>query len=160
MSDRQYVCPTQTFSTICAAFGLLILLGGCGDANENRLAVHPVSGKVLNGGKPAAGVQVVLHPLGNAAAKSAALYPNGVTDENGQFRLTSYAAEDGAPNGEWAVTLSWPDDSLPAKMKEELLSNGDSLPDRLKGRYATPDKSKWRITISDDTTELEPIVLK
>lgn len=155
----QFFTP-RNLGLIMVMSGLSMLLSGCQQKDAKQIAVHPVSGSVLSGGMPAAGVQVVLHPVANSSAKAAAIYPNGTTDAEGKFLLTTYVTDDGAPSGAWKVTLRWPDDRLPEAAKLRLLSDGDSLPDRFKGRYADPHRSKLQLTIDDDTTELEPIHLK
>ncbi|MFO0928586.1 MAG: hypothetical protein U0736_16450 [Gemmataceae bacterium] len=95
-------------------------------------------------GQPAGHVRVALHPLGNGAAHG--LRPVATTQADGSFRLTTYVAGDGAPPGEYAVTLIWPDESLPIDECVELVH------DRLKGRYSDPATTPLRITIRPEPT--------
>ena len=55
-------------------------------------------------GKPAEGVQVFFHPL-DASQRG---IPRGVTDAEGRFQLRTYHDGDGAPAGEYTVTVYWP----------------------------------------------------
>src|SRR5690242_9007773 len=69
-------------------------------------ALYPASGKVLINGQPAKGVEVVLHPpaeWGNVIGVC-----QGITDEQGLFKLSTDKTDDGAPAGHFAVTVTWP----------------------------------------------------
>ena len=67
---------------------------------QPRKPTFAVSGKVLDGTKPLANVAVVFHPVGDDGPK-----PRGKTDADGAFSLTTYDTADGAPAGEYRVTL-------------------------------------------------------
>lgn len=99
---------------------------------------HPVEGRVTVDGRPAAGVEVRLHPL-NRSNDESAPRPQGTTDKDGRFRLGTGAGRDGAPSGQYLVTLAWP---------------GPGGADRLKGTYAEPGGSGLTAIIEDSTTEL------
>jgi hypothetical protein len=127
-----------------AAAVAALALAGCGKT-ESRVPVHPVSGKVLVGGKPVAGVMIVLHAAdGSQPAPSK---PNAKTAADGTFHLSTYDPQDGAPAGEYAVTLFWfknnPDD--------------DGSADRFKGKYGNPEKPVQKVTIAAGTNEL-PVI--
>jgi hypothetical protein len=80
-----------------------LLVTGCG--GPKRKPVFTTEGKVLlSNGSPAVNVTVFLHP---PATDPDPLRPIGVTDETGTFKLTSYDANDGAPAGEYVVTLMY-----------------------------------------------------
>lgn len=85
--------------------GVLLTLAGaaCTQAPEHP-PVFPVTGKVLYEGKPAPGAVVILHTPGvtNDASR-----PRGQADANGEFHLTTYEAGDGAPAGDYVVTVEW-----------------------------------------------------
>ncbi|MFO0808496.1 MAG: hypothetical protein U0746_07725 [Gemmataceae bacterium] len=115
----------------------VMVLAGCA---AGRDPVHPVAGQVLVNGRPAADAMIVFHPVGVAAGR--AVRPVGRSDADGCFRLMTYVAGDGAPAGEYAATVVWPDRSLPV---DECL--GDLAHDRFKGRYADPARSPWRFTV-------------
>lgn len=77
---------------------------GCSDRG-GREPVFPVQGLVLYQGKPAVGAQVVFHPVGKG--NPAAIRPSGQVDGTGKFTLTSYASGDGAPQGDYEVTVEY-----------------------------------------------------
>ncbi len=69
---------------------------GCG---ESRVSVGKATGTVTMDGKPLANVTVVFHPkAGRPVAK-------GKTNDAGEFTMTTYEQDDGAPLGENDVTV-------------------------------------------------------
>ena len=71
-----------------------LLLAGCGPRDQGP-PCHPVRGKVLFRGQPAAGVEVFLHPAGLAQDAARAPRPHGKTEAQGEFRLTTHRLDDG-----------------------------------------------------------------
>lgn len=133
------------FALLC--FAACALTGCSGNISAPRTV--PTSGTVLFKGKPAEGVKVTLHPKFNMG--SVKFTPNGVTDKNGRFTLSTAAVDDGAPRGEYSVTF-------------ELLRPGtdnrglDSEIDVWKGKYANPDTAP-KVTVGSSATTLEPFRL-
>jgi hypothetical protein len=77
--------------------------------------------------------------------------PRGKVGADGKFALTTYDGNDGAPAGEYKVTV------------ELWLSSGrdDAAPtNRLPIRYANPDTSGLTATVNAGATELQPFALK
>jgi hypothetical protein len=126
---------------------LVLLLAGCGESHK---PLFPVQGQVLDpDGKPAAGAKVVFHPVGGADAKTAR--PVGVVNEAGAFSLTTYTKGDGAPAGDYIVTIEW---------RAQRTSPFGGVPgDQLGGKYARPDKSPYKATVGNQATTLEPFRL-
>ena len=75
------------------------LAAGCG---KGRTPVYPVEGQLLIGGKPAANVFVLFTPSNPGPE---VLRPSATTDADGKFRVTTFEANDGAPAGDYVVTL-------------------------------------------------------
>jgi hypothetical protein len=134
-----------------AVFGCLAV-SGCGRAPADvpTVPIHPISGTVTVDGKPIAGAFVVLHALQGATVGD--VTPNGVTDENGKFELSTYSPKDGAPEGSYTATVSWP----------ERLPGGGSEPEygreRLPVRYQNPSNSGLVVAVSADLRD--PVVLE
>jgi hypothetical protein len=125
-----------------------VLVSGCG--GERRPALHPVHGTVTLQGRPAEQAVVVLRPAIPGARPNPPSH--GTVGPDGTFRLGTFAEADGVPVGEYLVTITWPLDKTDAA--------GDVLTiDRLKGRFAEPARSKWRVTIREGDNELEPFRL-
>jgi hypothetical protein len=102
-----------------------------------KLPTHPVRGTVYFDGAPAAGAYVAFTP---AAGKGRGRYrADGVCEADGSFRLSAYGPFDGAPAGEYAVTVEW--------RKPFLTAEGRPGPNLLPARYASADSSGLTFTV-------------
>ncbi|MGO8747898.1 MAG: hypothetical protein ACLQNE_18135 [Thermoguttaceae bacterium] len=138
---------------MCAALLGTAAAVGCRGTSpqfESRPA-FPVEGMVLVRGKPAEGVQVFLHPSDPTQRGK----PRGVTDAEGRFHLRTYRDGDGAPAGEYTVTVYWPDSSDTKAAVEERLPR-----DRLGQRFMDPKSSPLRAAVSAAPTTLPPFEIK
>lgn len=77
------------------------------------LPTHPAGGRITLAGQPLSGATVALHRW-NAETKKFENTADGKTDEDGRFQLTTYARFDGAPVGEYAVTVTSKSPQMPA----------------------------------------------
>ena len=99
-------------------------------------------GTVLVNGRPRAGVRVTYHPQFDIGPVK--FTPNGMTNAQGNFTLSSGQPGDGAPPGEYLVTFDFP----------VLRSGGiEEEVDLFKGKYSSPEKSKWRVKVAQDSQE-------
>src|SRR5207248_7355008 len=108
-------------------------LASCGDS-RNFPKVYPVKGTILVNGQPANECQIYLnrtfednHPF--------RARPQGLTNQNGEYQITSFYANDGAPEGEYIVTIEWRERSGLTKQDFEGV-------DQLGGAYARTEKTK------------------
>lgn len=139
-----------SFARPVVLFAAAAFAVGCGGG---RKACYPVTGTVIVDTKPAPDALVQFHSHDPADHDG----PNRVlatamTDEAGKFRLSTYAAADGVPAGEYTVTVTW-------RERSGLLKNQFDGPDRLKGRFALKEKSELRATVGRGPTELPPFQL-
>src|SRR3984893_8600905 len=81
---------------------LSICLGAVSCSNKG-LPLYPVHGRVLLDGKPMAGAMVILHPAGDVGLNG--LKPRALADAEGWFKIYTYVIGDGAPAGNYAVTI-------------------------------------------------------
>lgn len=139
---------TRNGALIVLIFIAFLTLSACASRHKDREPVYSVSGSVCYKGKPAVGAIVVFNQIGEREDKRRAIKPFARTTNDGTFKLNYYTTGDGAPAGEYVVTLVWP--SPPAADETE------EGPDRLNGRYSNPTTSKWRITLSQKPLELKP----
>ncbi|MBN9118690.1 MAG: metallophosphoesterase [Planctomycetes bacterium] len=79
---------------------------------QKRKPTFPVSGRVTVGGAPLVGATVTLHAFNTDTEKYSAV-ADGKTDATGRFEVTTYTKFDGAPAGEYAVTVT-KTDAVPA----------------------------------------------
>jgi len=126
---------------------------GCGP-DDGRVRVDPVHGKVLVKGQPAEGARIVFYPTAVPEPGQKIPTPSATTDVNGEYRLDSYESEDGAPAGDFKVTVVWPEPPPP---------NATGIfeqKDRLRGRYASPDTTQLTATIEVGGGEISPFELQ
>ena len=137
-------------------FGLLLAGAGapvgCGGSGISAPKTAPVRGVVHYKGKPAAGVRVTFHPQFDMG--SVKFTPSGVTDKDGKFTLSTAAAGDGAPPGEYVVTFERP------QVESDRKSSGIEVEvDAWKGKYSDPAASQRKVQIQKGENELEPFRL-
>jgi hypothetical protein len=129
---------------------VLSLVVFCPACSSGRKPVNPVRGQILVDGKPVAQAQVLFHPA--EGVKDDPL-PTGHTDDQGYFDLTSYKNGDGAPEGSYAVTVTW--FRVFGGGREEIVSR-NVLP----RRYAAPQSSQLRATVAKGKNDLDPFQLR
>jgi hypothetical protein len=123
------------------------LLVGC---EEARVPVFPVSGRVTYKGKPAAGAQIMLNAVNQLQGDDIA--PIGVVKGDGTFAITAYDPGDGAPEGEYVVTVQW------FKLVTGAGGSGAG-PNILPPKYASPLTSPVKVSVKGGPTEVPPIAL-
>ena len=134
--------------TAAACLTMAALSAGCGSGHKS---IYPVRGEVLVEGRPPVHALVTFHPVADDGHE--ALVPTGSVDDHGRFTLTSYASGDGAPEGEYRVTVAW------------FLASGrpgdDSPPvNYLPVRYARTDTTPLRAVVRKGGVDLEPFQLQ
>ena len=129
---------------------------GCGSDNPNELPVYHATGRISLKGESPGGAFVALHPKGGTAKQhdGQVVVPRAQVQPDGTFSLTTYRAGDGAPAGEYAVTVEW--------QKIVTSANGDPAkgPNLVPKQYAKPETSPVSIKIAAGTNDLPTIVLK
>ena len=117
---------------------------------EERMEVFPVKGQVSFRGEPATGAFVVLHP---AAAWPDVPKPTGKVAQDGSFQLTTYEEGDGAPPGEYAVTVEW---------RKLVNQAGDfsAGPNVIPPKYSQPQTSPLTVTINESPNDLPAIEIE
>src|SRR5262245_59099450 len=107
-----------------------VALSGCGRGGPK---FYPVTGKVLVDGHPAEHALVVFHPV-NAGPD--ALKPHAAVGPDGTFTLTTNTTGDGAPAGEYLVTVEWWLSGV-KKVSDPDVPSKNHLP----AKYAKPESS-------------------
>jgi hypothetical protein len=110
----------------------------------NRKPTYPVQGRVFFEGTPAANAQVVFHLI-SADGKSFTRSGDALVEPDGLFSLSTYTPNDGAPAGEYAVTVT-----LREPPWDEV---GRPGPNRLPAKYANPRTSPLRARVQDGKNE-------
>jgi hypothetical protein len=117
----------------------------CAKHNKDELAVFPVTGRVFFDGKPTPGAIVILHPVGNPDQKRP--NPRAVVNRDGTFRPTTYRTNDGAPAGDYVVTVDWRKEGRGQRHKAASL---------LPAKYSETTQSPLHVTVEPKTDHFEP----
>jgi hypothetical protein len=146
----------KELAQFCWFATVIVLAVGCssGGVAEGRMKVYPVSGVVKVAGQPAAGARVVFYGATPELVGVGTVAPAAVADENGVFQLQSYEPGDGAPAGQFNVTVSWPEE-VPEGVDPEV----NRPKDRLKNRYINPETSGLTANVPEGGAELPPFEL-
>jgi hypothetical protein len=114
-----------------------------------RPPVHPVRGQVLFQGRPTPGAFVAFHPL-DSQAKDVP-HPIAYADADGRFALGTYGPHDGAPAGDYAVTVVW---WSPVQLANAQEGDAAAPTNRLPARYGDAKKSGLRANVREGSNDL------
>lgn len=131
---------------------MLLVAAGCGSA-DSRPAVYQTTGKISFKGAAPVGAVVALHPKDQAAV-GRSVVPSGLVKPDGSFDLTSFAPSDGAPPGDYVLTVEWHKTSSGSEENRVL------GPNLLPVQYSKPQTSPVVVTIAAQPNELKTIVIK
>jgi hypothetical protein len=146
--------PMRRESLRCLAAVLLVTFAcafAAGCSSNTHTPVYPVQGQILLNGKPLSEAIVTFHPQGNAPAEP---LPSAHTDAEGRFKLTSFATGDGAPEGNYAISLVC-FRTHPIRKGFE----GDAT-NIVPARYANASTSRLTATVVRGPNELPPLQVK
>jgi len=124
---------------------------GCGKPASDLPVCYPVSGTVLVDGTPAVRAVVCFYPV-SPQHGGQEYVGQTLTDDNGEFRMTTFSSGDGALKGEYVVTVVAP--------WEIRRSQDVAVPDLLNGLFASREKSPLKVTVDEQPLALEPFDLK
>jgi hypothetical protein len=124
---------------------------GCGHATEGPVCA-PVKGSVTYRGKPLVEAMVVFHRLGGDVEGNHK--PMATTDAGGNFTLTTFKQNDGAPPGEYQITVE----------QRALVTGGEeptrSGPNVLPPKYAKPATSGFKFTVTEGENQAPALVVQ
>jgi hypothetical protein len=111
----------------------------------NRRPVSPVHGKLHFEGAPTPNAVVTFYLI-NPDTKRFIRAGDAMAEADGTFTLSTYTANDGAPAGEYAVTVVWWNPLVDAE--------GKPGPNLLPERYARPETTPLKATVKGGTNEV------
>lgn len=129
----------------------MVTLTGCGGSDSNRVTVHPASGAIQFRGQPISGALVSLHSKDGAG--TGAPSPRATVGPDGKFALSTYEGQDGAPEGDYVLTVQW---YKPIRQGNEVVGGPNVLPQK----YALARTSDVKIKIAAGENHLQPIQLR
>ncbi|QJW96576.1 hypothetical protein [Frigoriglobus tundricola] len=135
---------------LCLVAGFAALaLSGC-EAGGKPAAVAAGGTVTFNKTTPPVGALVVFHPTDATAEKRIGGKPFGKVKDDGTFVLTTYAEGDGAPPGEYGVTIDWRPSTRGTK--DAKFSIGDAGasagPSKLNAKYGNPQQPVLKATVT------------
>jgi osmotically-inducible protein OsmY len=136
--------------------GILVIVGAASLALQasptaRQRAVFRTKGILQLDGKPMTGATVLLNPVSGAKDFKGVL-PRGIVDADGTFQIGTYSPQDGAPAGDFVVTILW----CKAVVVDGETQSGPNLAPPL---YARPETSPLKASIKKGSNDLEPIEL-
>ncbi len=123
---------------------------GCSDSGPPRTPTYPVSTTITFQGKPIPGAFVALHPKDPQPDVPT---PRANISRDGELKVTTYDTADGAPAGEYVLTIEW---YKPIKQGADVVAGPNVIP----RKYASPKTSPVVIQVAEGTTEIPPIQIK
>ena len=115
----------------------------CGGGG-GRKPTFPVTGSVLIDKKPGEYARVIFHPVNPEPGE--VVRPQGLVKSDGTFTLTTYAENDGAPAGDYLVTV-----------QQYLAGRPDEGPkNHLPEKLAKPESSGLKAHVDAGPTTLQP----
>src|SRR5262245_3832347 len=138
--------PATTF--LIGLFFLAVLVSGCGRKERPTI---PVQGEVVytdrNGAKVSPEGAMLTFYLQDDP-NPLPLHPTARVEKDGTFQVSTYATNDGLPEGEYRVTASWQD------FKVVMGQEQPKGPDKLKNKYGDPNTTPLRATVKKGMASL------
>jgi hypothetical protein len=128
----------------------ITLAAGCGQgAKDASVAVHPATGKITFKGQSIPGAMLTLHPKTEIADVPK---PRASVGKDGAFHVSTFAGGDGAPEGEYTVTVVW---YKPIKNGPDVEAGPNVIPKQ----YTSPQSSNVTVKIAAGQNDLPTIQL-
>lgn len=121
---------------VCAA-----TVGCSGDEQVELLPLHDVGGTLTCDGRPMSHAIIIFHPMKKGLVGGS---PRATADESGRYQLTTFRADDGAPVGDYRVTIYWPEGGAASEDADPL------PPDQLKSAYSDEKTTAIRAAVPCD----------
>jgi hypothetical protein len=141
-------------TVLATALAIAAVSSSCGRSVpeiKGKLPVFPVKGSVQLDGQPLSRAEIVFYPFGSGFPAGAAKnLPQARTDGDGNFTVSTYVDSDGAPAGNYRVTIRWRGDE----------GRTDDEANLLPGKYANSRVTQLRAKVEEGENELPPFQLK
>jgi tetratricopeptide (TPR) repeat protein len=147
LSPERWKKPMTIAAGTAVALLLLVFFRSNLFGNSGRLRVYPAQGKVALEGKPIANATIYLHPVG--VQDPLFPRPRAIAQDDGTFVLGTYRKDDGAPAGEYKVTVQW-------FSKPDSRGGSQNL---LPVKYAAPDTSGLIVRVQEGSNQIPPLQL-
>lgn len=131
-----------------------IVISGCMENSSFKptVPVFLASGKILYQGKPLAGIILIFHPADvNQKIKSQA-----TTDDDGKFVATTFKTADGAPEGDYIITLVVSSNESDSTREDAATERQfrKERPVRFPSKYQNPATSPLKVKVIKNQPDL------
>ncbi|MDZ4659795.1 MAG: BON domain-containing protein [Bythopirellula sp.] len=127
----------------------VLLAVGCGEAALEKLPVYPAKGSITFKGKPIPGAMITLHPT---TPVENVPNPQANVSKDGTFSIRTYGAEEGAPEGDYKLTVLW---YKPIVNGPDFTSGPNVIPQK----FTKPETTSIEIKIAAGKNDLPTIQL-
>jgi hypothetical protein len=109
--SREISCTRRRHIRVAVALLTCMLMVSCGKSGDRvkgvRLPVYPAKGKLMMGDEPVPNATLTFHPVKKFPREVAQIRPSAHTNKDGTYEVSTYGSNDGAPAGDYSVTVSW-----------------------------------------------------
>lgn len=144
----------QLASVLVGSLAVCVLLSGCGEGIKKEADQKPtfkVTGSVaIDGNIPDPPVLLVCHAK-NASGGALEKSPSCTSKPDGTFEFITYRDGDGAPAGDYAVTVEW--------KEYDVIKREYKAADKLKGRYSDPKKTEIELKVENKPVNMGTLEL-
>jgi hypothetical protein len=140
-------------------FFCMVILG-CGEESSFKsiVPVFPTSGKILYQGKPLAGVILIFH----STDVKQKIKSQATTDEDGKFVATTFKTADGAPEGDYTITLTVSSNESDSAREDAAIERKSRKegPVRFPSKYQNPATSPLKVKVTKKQPDLGILEIK
>ncbi len=144
MKTRSRTCWSSAGVASALLIVAVVALSGCGE----KTGTIPISGKVTYQGKPLANARVTFAP------KAGGRPADGITNVDGQYKLGTYMAGDGALPGDYSVAISHSDVDVTKPPSTEITDGAvyepmkeDVAKSKIPAKYQSPAQSGLKAVV-------------
>jgi hypothetical protein len=154
MAIRSAIGPRSRCAVaVCIGILTVAISAGCGGKSrpeiKGKLPLFPVTGKLMMDGQPMVGATILFNPSQEFPPGAAKQRPRATADADGSFQVSTYTNQDGAPAGDYKVTISWKGDQEGVTSEQQ----GD-LPEKAPETVQDARWSKLRVKVKEEENTL------
>ena len=148
-SDGGSLSLTLRPTWVAGIAGLVVLAWAglsFGKKDVDRIEVHPAQGRVTFGETIPEGALLTLHPV----SPTVSIRPRATVRPDGTFQVTTYGTGDGAPEGDYRVTIVW-------HKLVEIDGEPTAGPNLLPSPYSQPATTELKLSVKPGTNDFPPL---
>ena len=127
---------------------------GCGEESSFKptVPVFPTSGKILYQGKPLAGIILIFHP----ADENQKIKSQATTGDDGKFVATTFKTADGAPEGDYTITLTVSSNESDSAREDAAIERKSRKEGQVRfpPKYQNPATSSLKVKVTKNQPDL------